>query len=402
MLGLVGCRELSVDSLKANYHLQKANQKYTDEKYRAAVDEYEEALRFNPDLKSVYIYLGTAYGQMYRPMKQDERNKMYGEKAVENLTKAFEAYPDNENTINALGDIYDKLGNFEKAVEYYKKIQERDPDNPKSYYILADFYSKYNKAEEAEGMYQKRIELDPRDPEGYHYFAGYMQNRNKWNQAIEYHEKRLYALVDADIVILSNEIDKLKVDIKQVEDLVKYRDETIKKHKSLPQEEKDRLIAEANDKLQQFKPLEEMTQSLEAKEKEKEEKLGTLKDKIAAVTDEEKKKEILVTYYTIGVVCWTKSYRTPPNLMAPKERLEILDYGMKHLNFVLEIQPEHDMALSFQALIWLQKIVAEPIKNEEYRAKWKLASDLSKEIRTKRIRKEKLKEQLDAMSEVNE
>ena len=81
MCGFVGCEKLKISNLQANYHLKKANRLYTDESYKNATEEYELALELNPNLKSAYLYLGTSYSSLYRPMKTGERNKEYGDKA---------------------------------------------------------------------------------------------------------------------------------------------------------------------------------------------------------------------------------------------------------------------------------------------------------------------------------
>ena len=87
MANFTGCSKLSPSNLKANYQLKKANGYYVEEKYKKAIDAYEEALKYNPELKQIYIYLGTSYSSAYRPGKTDERNKMFGEKGVDYLKK---------------------------------------------------------------------------------------------------------------------------------------------------------------------------------------------------------------------------------------------------------------------------------------------------------------------------
>ena len=121
----VGCDKLKVSNFQGNYYLKQANRYYQDEVYRRAIEAYETALSYNPELKLSYIYLGTSYSQVYRPMKDTDRNREDGAKAEEYLLKAKEYEPDREEVIIALGDLYDKMGNFEKAEEYYRMILEK-------------------------------------------------------------------------------------------------------------------------------------------------------------------------------------------------------------------------------------------------------------------------------------
>jgi tetratricopeptide (TPR) repeat protein len=194
MVNFPGCDNIKASHLKANYYLKKANEYYAEEMYKWAAEEYETVLELNPDLKFVYAYLGTCYSSLYKPMADNEKNKIYCEKAVDYLLKAKEFEPENLQIIIALGDIYEKMGNIGKAGKYYQEILEKNPNDPNSYYLLAHFYAKNGELDSAEQMYQKRIGLNPQDPDGYHYYAGFLQDHRRWKEAIENHEKRLYAL----------------------------------------------------------------------------------------------------------------------------------------------------------------------------------------------------------------
>jgi tetratricopeptide (TPR) repeat protein len=408
MCGFVGCEKLKISNLQANYHLKKANRLYMDESYKKATEEYELALKANPNLKTAYLYLGTSYSALYRPMKTDDRNKEYGEKAAEYLLKAYEAFPENENIVYALGDIYDKMGQFEEAEKYYLKILEKAKEkaeetseyDPKPYYILADFYSKYSRTNEAKAMYQERISLDPTAPDGYLYYASYASDRRLWDLSIENHEKRILAIYDPDTLKLQLEIEKMKKDIEQIEGIKKNM-ETIKKHRSLDKAEKTRLLDEATQRLEKFQPLEELTKLVPEKEKQVEENLKAKNEKIDALTDE-KKKVLVDALYTLGVVCWNKSFQSPPHIMGPKERIQTVDKGLDACNAALRLKPDHYNAYAFIGLLWRQKIIAEPLKNDEYMANWKKAYDKAKSLRDRQVQREKLQKQLEQMGKAAE
>ncbi len=194
MCNFPGCEKIKASHLKANYYLKKANQYYAEEMYKNAAEEYEAALELNPGLKFVYAYLGTSYSSLYQPMKDNKKNKIYSEKAIEYLLKAKAFEPGNQQIIAALGDIYEKMGDIEKAGKYYREILEKNPGEPNSYYLLAHFYAKNGKLDSAEQMYRQRIGLNPQDPDGYHYYAGFLQDHRRWKDAVDNHEKRLHAL----------------------------------------------------------------------------------------------------------------------------------------------------------------------------------------------------------------
>lgn len=172
----VACEQLSINSLKANYHFKKANKFYTDQAFKKAIAEYEEAVKFNPKLSKAYLYLGLSYQILYKPGIEDPKNKEYADKAIKNFKKALEFEPENEDIILALGDTYNRIHNFEEAEKYYLKILERHPDKPQYYYVVAQFYRNFDKIDKAVEMYEKRISLDPNNPEGYKYLANFYYN----------------------------------------------------------------------------------------------------------------------------------------------------------------------------------------------------------------------------------
>lgn len=394
-LGFSGCQNFLPDKLQANQHIRKGNGFYSEEKYKLALDEYNAALALNPDIKSLYLYVGTCNSALYKPMKDDERNKAYGEEAITFLKKAEEAYPEDERIVYALGDMYDKMSNFEEAEKYYLKIMEKDPNDPKAHYIMAEFYSKYDRSDLAKAMYEKRIALDNKAPDGYLYYAAYAADRRQWDLSIDNHEKRILALYDTDTLMNKLEVSRIKDELAQIESITKNMD-TIKAHKSLDKAEKERLLDEAQQRMNAFKPKEELTAELAEKEKLVDEALKNRWEKIDALP-EEKKAELAEAFYTLGVVCWNKSYQTPPHLMAAEERLAAINKGMDACNATLRLQPENHQAYAFIGLLWRQKIVAEPLKNDEYMAEWKKAYDKAAELRDKKLRRQKLQEQLEKM-----
>ncbi|MFQ6108192.1 MAG: tetratricopeptide repeat protein [Candidatus Aminicenantales bacterium] len=172
------CKKLSVNRLKANYHFNKANSLFGDNKYRDAIKEYEAALKYNPELSEAYRYLGESYKNLYKPGVETPDNMEKAEKALEALNKAYEIDPENKEIIHSLGNMYDLMRNFEEAERYFLKILDMEPTNMNNYYVVAGFYKRYSGENEelkakAEQMYLRRIELDPENPKGYAYIAQY-------------------------------------------------------------------------------------------------------------------------------------------------------------------------------------------------------------------------------------
>lgn len=196
---LSGCGKFKFSRLKSNYHLSKANQFFSDGKYRNAIAEYEAALKQDPNLVGAHRFLGESYKNLFKPGLESKDNMEKAEKALKALTKAYESESTNKDIIYSLGDMYDKLGNFEEAEKLYLKIIELEPGNMNNYYVIAEFYKRYAPEREelkakAESMYLRRIETDPENPQGYAYAANYYDNLlpvPDFDKAVEFQKKRL-------------------------------------------------------------------------------------------------------------------------------------------------------------------------------------------------------------------
>ena len=205
----VSCEKLKVRNLKANHHFTNANHHFTENKYRLAIEEYEKALSFNPDLTQAYRFLGECYKNLYKPGVDDEKNKEVERNALDALNKAYEIDPTNKGIIHSLGDMYDKMRDFDEAEKLFLRILEMEPTNMGNYYVVAEFYKRYaGSVEEGEGednrvktpfqkaeeMYLRRIETDPSNSQGYAYIAQFYENiqpEPEFDKAVYYHEKRI-------------------------------------------------------------------------------------------------------------------------------------------------------------------------------------------------------------------
>ena len=204
VVAVTGCQNIAYSKLAANYHFNKANALFRENKYRQAITEYEATLKYNSGLTQAYRFLGESYKQLYKPGVDTPLNKDLEKKTLEALTKAYEIEPNDKDIIYSLGDMYDKLRKFPEAEKLYLRIIELQPENMSNYYVVAEFYKRYsadNKdvAKKAESMYLRRIETDPDNPQGYAYMATYLQESSGgpeellkcYERAAEFWQKRI-------------------------------------------------------------------------------------------------------------------------------------------------------------------------------------------------------------------
>jgi tetratricopeptide (TPR) repeat protein len=175
------CQKLNVNQLRANHHFTKANNYFTENQYRLAIEEYERTLEYNPELTLAYRFLGESYKNQYRAGDESPENLQRAENAIENLNLALEKEPTNIQIVHSLGDMYDRMQRFEDAEGMFLRVLELDPTNMENYYVVAGFYNRYAGENEeirkkAEEMYLRRIELDPQNHQGYAYAAQFYDN----------------------------------------------------------------------------------------------------------------------------------------------------------------------------------------------------------------------------------
>ena len=200
-----GCQKLSLKNLTANYHFNKANQLFKDSKYSKAIIEYKAVLENNPNLGDAHWLLGESYKSLFVPGKETAENKERAAEALKALQKAYELNPDSKQVIYSLGDMYDRMRDFDNAEKLYLRIIDLEPGNMNNYYVIAEFYKRYapdNKdlMAKVEQMYLRRIETDPENVQGYAYMADYFEKlptadakilAANLNSAYEMHLKRL-------------------------------------------------------------------------------------------------------------------------------------------------------------------------------------------------------------------
>src|SRR4030042_2917742 len=122
-----GCEKMIVGKLRANFHFSKANQLFKDGKFRKAMQEYENTLKYNPNMIQAYRFLGESYKSLFKIGVNTPENMEVANKALDAFKKAYEAEPANKEIIFSLGDMYDKLKDFDSAEKLYLRILDLEP-----------------------------------------------------------------------------------------------------------------------------------------------------------------------------------------------------------------------------------------------------------------------------------
>jgi tetratricopeptide (TPR) repeat protein len=144
---------------EAQVYLERGKELYRDDQDDKAVEAFQQAIKFDPDLAEAHFRLGLTYDGMGREQESDESYK----KAVESYKKYFE---NEENTKNAeahynLAQSYYGLNLYSEAVREYRQAVRLKEDDADIYYDLGLALSRLAQYDEAAAAFEKSLELDP-------------------------------------------------------------------------------------------------------------------------------------------------------------------------------------------------------------------------------------------------
>lgn len=121
----------------------------------AAVQEYQAAIKLNPNLETAHNNLGNTYA------KQGALDK-----AVEEYQKASELKQDYASPHVNLGNVYASQGRLEDAVREYETAIKRAPTRSAAVHNrLAVTYARMERLDEATREFQAALKIEPKNPE---------------------------------------------------------------------------------------------------------------------------------------------------------------------------------------------------------------------------------------------
>lgn len=146
-------------------HVSIGNRYFAQQNHDRAIQEYEKAIEYNPQMWEALTALGNTY------MAQHEYDK-----ALETYNKSLSIH-ENVDALCKKGIIYSLRGNRGAGEQYLLRAFELDPKNPEVFYYAAMHYIYYQELRKALISFKKALEYYP-DPE--------------YSQSINYNIGKLY------------------------------------------------------------------------------------------------------------------------------------------------------------------------------------------------------------------
>ena len=201
MLGLsstVACSKAA--GVKAMMSFKQANQAYQHQDWRKAASLYEDTVQADPNLATVYFFLGNSYDNLHKPGLKSAANDAFLNKAVVNYQLAAEKLsadkPDDAKlkglALQYLVAAYgpDKLDDPVKAEPVVQRLIQLDPSEPANYFALAKIYEDAGAYTEAEDVLVRAKQAKPNEPTVYMQLAGYYNRQGRFEKTIESLEQR--------------------------------------------------------------------------------------------------------------------------------------------------------------------------------------------------------------------
>ena len=182
----------SQERSQAYYHFMLGLMKERSQDLSAAIDQYREALQYDPRASEIFSRLADLYVQTNRvpeavedaeaALKKNPNNKeahrmlgqiylekMYGAQTDrQDLTNAIREFeevhridPQDESAMLALGQLYLQANQPKEATEILNRYLERSPDSQTAIMAIASAYQQLNQPEKAISYLLKYAELNP-------------------------------------------------------------------------------------------------------------------------------------------------------------------------------------------------------------------------------------------------
>ncbi|MGD9579844.1 MAG: tetratricopeptide repeat protein [Vampirovibrionia bacterium] len=159
-----------------------------------AIRYYKKAIILDPRMSDAYSNLGAAL----------MANKDY-DSAKENLQKASELDPTNDNVLKLLSDLKEiqgsnkyqealklhEAGKVNEAIKLYEAALEAEPNNTEIYINLGAANQSIKAYQKAIDYYKKALSLDPKSSLTYYYMGTVYHAQNDLNEAIKNYKQAL-------------------------------------------------------------------------------------------------------------------------------------------------------------------------------------------------------------------
>jgi tetratricopeptide (TPR) repeat protein len=164
----------SVDVDKSSDLQNRGTDSLAQGKIDAAVAQFQEAVKFNPEDEDAHYNLALALA------RQENR-----EAAKKEYLEALRIYPDYAEAHNNLGNLLVNEGKFSEAVEHFQAALKISPDSASAHNNLGNALARQGKVDEAIPCFSEALRLKPVYVEARYNLANAYLNKRRIDEAID-------------------------------------------------------------------------------------------------------------------------------------------------------------------------------------------------------------------------
>jgi tetratricopeptide (TPR) repeat protein len=124
------------DKLKSRDQINKGVQAFKNAQYEQAVDNFQNAIKLDPESENAKLYLATAYSYQVVPNLMTPENLDLAQKALDGFNAVLAKDPNDLTALKQVASIDRNIQKFDLAKEYELKVIAQAPDDPEAYYIV--------------------------------------------------------------------------------------------------------------------------------------------------------------------------------------------------------------------------------------------------------------------------
>jgi tetratricopeptide (TPR) repeat protein len=152
-----GSQPVGVDRTQARVLLDQGKEFYQGDQDEKAVETFQEAVKFDPELAEAYFRLGLAYDAVGKEQEGQDAYK----KAIEKYKKYLEDNGKDPEAHYNMGQAYAGLHLYGEAVREYRAATHLKDDDSMMFFDLGTALMKLAQYDEAVSALAKSIEIDP-------------------------------------------------------------------------------------------------------------------------------------------------------------------------------------------------------------------------------------------------
>jgi len=169
-----------IPNLTAEGYFYMGNAYHSTREYDKAIENFDQALKLNPNLAEAYNNRGNAY-----------RHKGEFDKAIDDYNKALKLNPNDADAYNNRGIAYDDKGEYDKAIDDYNKALKLNPNLAEAYNNRGVTYRHKGEFDKAIDDYNKALKLNPNYADAYNNRGVAYRHKGEFDKAIDDYNKAL-------------------------------------------------------------------------------------------------------------------------------------------------------------------------------------------------------------------